>query len=193
MKRVHSPEPHDPERPEFDDDHPSKSQRKREMHALQDIGSQLVELSRERLKKMPMPEELLTAVLDYQRFTKHEARRRQLQYIGKLMRNIDPAPIQAQLDIFNGNSAAETARLHRLERLREQLLEDEKTLQVIIELWPACDLQHLRNLRRNAIKEREQQKPPRAFREIFQVLRELDEGAARGVPAESDQQQEAGE
>ncbi len=154
---------------------PSKSSRKRAMHALQDIGQRLVELSSEQLRKVPMPETLHDAVRDARRFTSHEARRRQLQYIGKLMRGVDPAPIQAQLDAFDGVSAAETARQHRLERLRTRFLEDEKNLTEIAQDFPAADFQYLRTLRRNALKEREQGRPPRAFREIFRVLRELDE------------------
>ena len=156
---------------------PSKSQRKRDMHALQDLGEQLVALSADQLKKVPMPESLADAVREARRMTKHEARRRQMQYLGKLMRHIDPEPIQAQLDVFNGLSKAEIARQHRLERLRAELLEDEKTLQTISETWPDADFQQLRTLRRNAIREREQNKPPRAFRELFRVLRDLDAGA----------------
>lgn len=162
---------------------PSKSRRKREMHALQDIGEQLVALSVDQLKKVPMPEELAAAVLDAKRMTKHEARRRQMQYVGKLMRNVDPAPIRAQLDVFAGVSKAEVARQHRLERLRNDLLEDEKALQKIGEVWPDADFQQLRTLRRNALKEREQNKPPRAFRELFRVLRELDGGDEAGPDA----------
>lgn len=155
---------------------PSKSSLKREMHALQDLGEQLVALSSERLAKVPMPEALLAAVKDAQRISKHGARRRQLQYIGKLMRHIDPVPIQAQLDAFNGVSKAEVARQHRLERLRTELMDDDRAIGKVAEIWPEADLQHLRTLRRNALKEREQNKPPRAFREIFRVLRDLDEG-----------------
>ncbi|WP_068804386.1 ribosome biogenesis factor YjgA, partial [Thauera phenolivorans] len=123
------------------------------------------------------PENLYEAIRAAQGF-KMEARRRQLQYIGKLMRNVDPAPIQAQLDVFNGNSAAEVARQHRLERLRADYLEDEKVLTTIADTWPGADLQHLRNLRRNALKEREQGKPPKAFRELFRVLRDLEAQAS---------------
>src|SRR5690606_9791920 len=100
--------------------------------------------------------------------------------------NIDPTPIQAQLDAFNGVSRAETARQHRLEKLRADLLEDEKLLGAIAETWPQADLQHLRTLRRNALKEREQNKPPRAFRELFRVLRELDEDARAAQAGEQD-------
>ncbi|THF60718.1 ribosome biogenesis factor YjgA [Pseudothauera rhizosphaerae] len=175
---------HHPDEGEFHDEQPSKTRRKKDMHALQDLGEQLVALSVERLRKVPMPEELFDAVRDAQRFTSHGARRRQMQYIGKLMRSIDAAPIQAQLDAFNGVSRAETARQHRLEKLRADLLEDEKVLGTIAETWPEADLQHLRVLRRNALKEREQDKPPRAYRELFRVLRELDEGAAAGAAPE---------
>ena len=152
---------------------PSKTRRKREMEALQDLGRQLVELSPERLRKVPLPDNLYEAIRAAQGF-KMEARRRQLQYIGKLMRVVDPAPIQAQLDVFNGNSAVEVARQHRLERLRAAYLEDEKLLTTIADTWPGADLQQLRTLRRNALKEREQGKPPKAFRELFRVLRELE-------------------
>ena len=162
---------------------PSKSSRKREMHALQDLGEQLVALSFDRLKKMALPDALYEAVRAAQGF-KMEARRRQMQYVGKLMRKIDPAPIQAQLLVFSGKSAAEVAKMHRLERLREQLLEDDKAIGILVELWPQVDVQYLRTLRRNALKERETAKPPKAFREIFRVLRELQD--AQDAAAEDD-------
>lgn len=153
---------------------PSKSQRKREMHALQDLGEQLVALSAERLARIPMPDALREAVREAQRLKSHEARRRQMQYIGRLMRSADPAPIQAALDALAGASRAETARQHRLERLRSRLLEDEAALGEIAAAHPGADLQRLRQLRRSALKEQELGKPPRSFREIFQVLRELE-------------------
>lgn len=161
---------------------PSKTRRKKDMQALQDLGEQLVALSTERLAKVPMPESLADAVRECQRITSHEGRRRQLQYIGKLMRSVDPAPIQAVLEAFAGTSREEVARQHRIERLRLELLEDEGVLHRIASTWPRADLQHLRVLRRNAIKEKEQNKPPRAFRELFKVLRELDAG-----PEETDE------
>lgn len=157
-------------------DGPSKTRRKKDMQALQDLGEQLVALSAERLAKVPLPESLADAVREARRITSHEGRRRQMQYIGKLMRGVDPAPIQAVLDAFAGTSRDETARQHRIERLRLELLEDEGVLHRIASTWPGADLQHLRVLRRNAIKEREQNRPPRAFRELFKVLRELELG-----------------
>jgi len=155
-------------------DKPSKSQIKRDMAALQDLGTALVALGRDQLARIDLPEDLRQAVRDCQRFTKHEAIRRQMQYIGRLMRDTDPEPIRAALDEINGVSAAANARLHALERRRTRLLEDEATvLAEILRDHPEADVQHLRQLRRNALKEREQGKPPRAFRDIFRVLREL--------------------
>lgn len=152
---------------------PSKSARKRAMTELQDLGKELVALSVDQIKKIDMPDDLRTAVRDAQRITQHEAHRRQLQYIGKLMRSIDPEPIQAALDEINGVSAAATARMHALERLRTRFLEDEKVIGEIAAAHPYADLQHLRQLRRNALKEQQLGKPPRAFRELFRVLRDL--------------------
>ena len=161
-------------------DRPSKSQKKREMQALQSLGEALVALSPDRLKKIEMPDILREAVRDAQRFDKREAGRRQMQYIGRLMRDIDPAPIQAALDEIRGVSAAANARQHALERLRTRLLEDESVVGEIAAAHPGADIQRLRQLRRNAIKEQAEGKPPRAFREIFRVLRELNESEEPG-------------
>jgi ribosome-associated protein len=157
---------------------PSKSQIKREMDALQALGARLVTLNADRLAKIAMPDELRDAVRDAQRFGKHEAKRRQLQYIGRLMRDVDPEPIQAALDEIDGISAAANARQHALERLRTRLLEDENVLGEIAQrhaTTATADFQHLRQLRRNALKEKVEGKPPRAYRELFRLLRELEE------------------
>ncbi|MDP2810905.1 MAG: ribosome biogenesis factor YjgA [Rhodocyclaceae bacterium] len=162
------------------DERPSKSSIKREMLARQEIGEALAELPPARLKKIDLPEALAQALRDYHRFPGHEAKRRQMQFIGRLMRDIDPAPIQAVLDEIRGVCAAANARQHALERLRARLLEDEAVLGEIAGEHPGADLQRLRQLRRNALKEQEQGKPPRAFRELFRVLRELE-----GTPEET--------
>lgn len=159
---------------------PSKSQRKRDSDALQDLGAALVALSKERLAKIEMSDTLRDAVREAQRLTKNEAKRRQQQYIGKLMRTEDPAPIQAALDAISGASNAENERMHHIERLRLKLLDDEAAaLDEITATHPNADVQHLRQLRRNAVKEKEQNRPPRAFREIFQVLKTLAEAKAK--------------
>ncbi len=153
---------------------PSKTKQKEAMHELRDLGAELVELSAGQLKRIDLPDNIRDAVRECQKITAHGARRRQIQYLGKLMRGTDDAPIRAGLALLRGESAAETARLHRLERTRARLLEDESFLSEIAALWPRADLQHLRQLRRNALKEQEGGKPPKNFRAIFQVLQELD-------------------
>lgn len=171
---------------EYEDDFPqgsSKTRRKQEMHELQALGEALVDLSPERLRKVPMPENLLEAVQDAQRFPSHGARRRQLQYIGRLMRSVDPEPIRAALAAFAGQSAAEAAAHQRLERLRTRLLESDDALTEVKDQWPQADLQHLRTLIRNARKETAAAKPPRAARELFRQLRTLAEGDAAPAPA----------
>ena len=153
---------------------PSKSQRKRESTALQDLGAELVALSKERLAKIDMPERLRDALLEAQRITKHEARRRQMQFIGKIMRDVDAAPLRAAMDGINGVSKAATIRQHQLERLRTRLMEDEAVFSEVAREYPGADMQHLRQLRRNALKEAQQGKPPRAYRELFRELRALE-------------------
>ena len=163
---------------------PSKTQRKQQMEELQTLGEELVALSIDRIKKIDIPDELRDSVREAQRMTRHdEAKRRQMQYIGKLMRNVEVEPIRAALALVRGESAGETAKLHRLERLRSELLADEKVAGEIAELYPTVDLQHLRSLRRAALKEQANNKPPRSYRAIFQLLKELDGGEPEEEPA----------
>ncbi len=166
---------------------PSKTKQKEAMHELRDLGAELVELSVGQLKRINLPENLFDAVRDCQKITAHGARRRQIQYLGKLMRGVDDEPIRAGLAMLRGESSAETARLHRLERFRVRLLEDESVLAEIAAQWPAVDLQHLRTLRRNALKEKENNKPPKNFRAIFQVLQDLDKAGATAAEGDADE------
>jgi ribosome-associated protein len=154
---------------------PSKTKKKAAMHELQDLGAELVGLSVGQLKRIKLPENIYEAVRDCQKISAHGAHKRQLQYLGKLMRSTDDEPIRAGLALIRGESSAETARLHRLERLRTRLLEDESAVADIAAIWPSADLQQLRQLRRNALKEHEANKPPKSFRAIFQILQELDQ------------------
>jgi len=165
---------------DFTDSHerPSKTKQKAAMHELQDLGAELVGLSVGQLKRIKLPENIYEAVRDCQKITAHGAHKRQLQYLGKLMRSTDDEPIRAGLALIRGESSAETARLHRLERLRTHLLEDESAVADIAAIWPGADLQQLRQLRRNALKEQEANKPPKSFRAIFQILQELDQQGA---------------
>ena len=148
------------------------------MHDLQALGVELVELSESVLAEVEMPEELRNAVVEAKRITAHEGRRRQIQYIGRLMRDVDPAPLRQQLDALTGHSAAETARHKRLEALREKLLADDLALTDYVAIHPGADLQELRTLIRNARREQKEGKPPRAFRELFRLLKSLDAPAA---------------
>ena len=160
----------------------SKTRRKQQMEDLQSLGENLVALSTERIKQIDIPEELRSAVSDAQRMTRHdEAKRRQMQYIGKIMRNVDIEPIRAALDLVRGESASETARMHRLERLRTELLADETVLHAIATDYPSVDLQHLRSLRRAALKEHEQNKAPRSFRAIYQLLKDQEQEKRQGI------------
>jgi len=152
---------------------PSKTKIKQQMHDLQDIGEQLVALSKDQLKEVDIPETLRDAILEAKRITKFGAVKRQMQYIGRLMRDVDAAPIIAKLDVWGGKSHQHIAYLHRVERWRDRLLEDEKALTELLADHPDADAQRLRTLIRNAHKEKELNKPPKSYREIFQVLREM--------------------
>lgn len=163
---------------EFDDDEEiifvSKSQLKRESHALQDLGEELVGLPASRLAKIPMPEELADAVELARRITARGGRKRQLQYIGKVMRKIDVEPIEQAMAALHNDAARETARLHKLEQWRDRLLEEgDHALSELLDDYPQADRQHLRQLLRNAQREKQQNKPPKSARELFRYLREL--------------------
>lgn len=158
-------------------DRPSKSQLKREMHALQELGVELVALPKDALKRMPMPESLDEAVRAARRITDHEGKRRQMQYVGKVMRGLvdeETAALREALDKYKGINKAETARLHWIERTREKLLADDAALTEFIRQHPAVDPQEGRTLIRNARKEAQQGKPPRYFRDLFQWIKNAD-------------------
>lgn len=151
----------------------SKSQLKRESQALQDLGEALVELPSHQLALIPMPEELADAVALARKITARGGRKRQLQYIGKIMRRVEAEPIQQAVDNLAAGSAREIARLHRLESWRDRLLaEGDAALGELLDEYPTLDRQHLRQLIRNGQKELAQQKPPKSAREIFRYLRE---------------------
>jgi ribosome-associated protein len=154
----------------------SKTRKKQQMQELQDLGEELADLPSDWLKKIDIPENLRDALFEAQRMSSHGAKRRQLQYVGKVMRDLEAEPIRAALANLRGESAVEVARMHRLERLRTRLMEDEQALSDIANTFPDADLQHLRALRRSALKEQEGQKPPRSYRAIFQTLKDLEAG-----------------
>ena len=152
---------------------PSKTKIKQQMHDLQDIGEQLVALNAGQLMELDLPERLLDAIREIKRIHKFGAQRRQMQFIGRLMREADITPIIAKLEIWNGTSRQHTAHLHQLELWRERLLESDAALTELLAAHPHADAQRLRALIRNSHKEKELNKPPKSYREIFQALREI--------------------
>lgn len=151
----------------------SRTKRKQNDQALQDLGEELVAVGEDKLAELDLPERLRDAVMQARAISKFGALRRQMQYIGRLMREEgDPETIRAQLDAWKGVSIEETAHLHLIERWRLRLLNDEKALEELITEYPGADIRQLRTLMRNAKREKEADKPPKSFRELFQVLRE---------------------
>src|SRR5262249_47784647 len=131
----------------------SKTQRKREMHALQELGEQLVGLTAAQLARLELPEKLLDAVQLAQQIHKFGALRRQLQYVGRLMRDVDSDAIAAQLEAWRGSARDATARLHALERWRDELIASDVAMADLAAAYPGCDTQRLRTLVRNARRE----------------------------------------
>lgn len=153
---------------------PSKSQRKREMHALQDMGAELVELPANQLDKLPLPERLRDAINLCQQISAHEGKRRQLQFIGKLLRDVDPEPLLQALEQRRQQAKVSAQKHHTLERWRDRMLaEGDDALNAFMQEYPQADRQQLRQLIRTAQKEAEQNKPPAAARELFRSLRTI--------------------
>ena len=177
-------------------DRPSKSQLKRDMTALQKLGAELVAEARDRVKRVPMPEDVREAILECQLIKDHEGRRRQLQYVGKKMRTLNEdelAAIQRTLDSWRGLSKADTNAMHALERKRDKLLTDEKTLTELLVANPELDAQQLRALIRNARKEQAENKPPKAYRELFQILKQIQAKTRAAAEAEAEENDDADE
>ncbi|AGV12267.1 TPA: ribosome biogenesis factor YjgA [Haemophilus influenzae] len=151
----------------------SKSEIKRDAEDLKQLGEKIVNLTKNNLAKIPLNESLLDAIELAQRLQK-EARRRQLQYIGKLLRGIDVEPIREVLDKIENKHNQQQAMLHKIEKVRDELVEKgDVALTDLLNDYPDGDRQQLRNLIRSAQKEREQNKPSKAYREIYQMLKVL--------------------
>lgn len=159
----------------MDEELVSKTRRKQEMHALQALGASLLDLSDAQLESMKLPSGLARALREARNISSHEARRRQMQYIGRLMRDVDPGPIRARLAEIEGRSAVATAQHRRIEQWRARLLEDDDALTEFAREYPAIDLQAMRTLIRNARREQKEGRAPRAFRELYRVVREAGE------------------
>ena len=162
-----------------EDDFISKTRRKREARNLQDVGAALVELSEEQLARLGLPETLFDAVLACKHITKHEARRRQIQYIGRIMRDVDSAPIAEQLRAIESPSKRDTALLHLAEKWRQDFLADPDAIVRFAREFPEADQDHLRNLVKGAQDEERASKPPKKFRELFPAVNDLIQHHAR--------------
>ncbi|RUO78574.1 ribosome biogenesis factor YjgA [Pseudidiomarina taiwanensis] len=158
-----------------DDDFVSKSQLKREAAALQALGEKLVNLSAGKLAKIPLDDSLADAILLAQKIrNKREGYRRQLQFIGKIMRQLDTAEIEAAVAELEKQHDTQNAFFHQLEKTRDAILSDgDEAIQAFLADYPLADRQKLRQLYRQAQKQQQQNKPPQAARELFKYLREV--------------------
>ncbi|MFM9271614.1 ribosome biogenesis factor YjgA [Halomonas elongata] len=155
------------------DERPSKSRLKREMHALQALGERLIAMNESERARFPLSDELLAAIEETGRIRAREARRRHMQYVGKLMRREDLDGIQAVFDEIDREQLQRDHAFHRLEKWRDRLIDEgDDAVADFIEAFPDTDRQALRQLIRNARRERDQGKPPTNARRLFKLIRE---------------------
>ena len=157
---------------------PSKTQRKKASHGLQDLGVAVVELPEDRLLALGLDETLLDAIQQYRRTRSHEGRRRQMQYIGKLMRRVDPEPIQEAVAAAHMRPAKDSLALHEAERWRADLIAADDAVGRFVHAHPGCDTQRLRSLVRAARADASavpEQRSGRAFRDLFRFIRDAQE------------------
>ncbi|HXU53342.1 MAG TPA: ribosome biogenesis factor YjgA [Casimicrobiaceae bacterium] len=158
----------------------SKTQRKREMHDLQALGAALAALDAAHLAAFDLPERLVDALNDLRTITRHEARRRQMQYVGRLMRDVDPEPIAAALARLQEGPRADKARFAAVEGWRDRLIDDDAALAEFVAAHPAASADALRPLIAAARDERRRGAPPRDYRRLFRALKSIDDAAHAG-------------
>lgn len=164
------PEPLDIDEQE---ERPSKSQLKREMHALQALGETLIAMKPAERARFPLSDDMLRAIEETSRIRSHEGRRRHMQYVGKLIRKEDLAAIQGVFDAIEQEKEQRDHAFHRLEKWRDRLVDEgDDAVDLFLADYPDADRQTLRQLVRNARKEREQGKPPTSVRKLFKHLRD---------------------
>jgi ribosome-associated protein len=162
---------------EGDDTRPSKSALKRQMHSLQELGQALTELPASRTNALDLPESLRDALAEFRRTRSFEGKRRQMQFIGKLMRHADEGPIREAVAAFKLGSAKETLALHHAERWREEMLASDDAVTRWVNSFPATDVQQLRSLVRSARKDAKAVLPEgeirhgRNYRDLFQQIK----------------------
>jgi ribosome-associated protein len=152
----------------------SKSEKKREMTALREIGDRLSGLSPEQLNELEIPGEIQESLNLYRNMKNNGARRRQLKYIGVLLRRVDPEPLKEMISETERAEKGRTAKFHQIESMRESLIEgNDSVIGEIVGIFPDADLRKLRQLVRGARKEKKENKPPKHARALFRYLREL--------------------
>jgi len=156
---------------------PSKSELKRRMTARQDLGEALAQLGERQLARIPIEDpRLLDALRELRGIRSNSARRRHLQYIGRLMREVDPEPLERALRDLQGQQRGAAEAFHRLEALRDQVLEQgDPAIERVMRQWPSADRQQLRQLALQHRRETARGKPPAASRRLFRYLRQLQE------------------
>lgn len=183
--RQHRDQPEEPQEPSARYDRPSKSQLKREMTALQELGEQLLKLPLSKLRDMPIPEKLFDAIELAQRIRDREGLRRQRQYIGRLMRDVDPAPLRDALSVDGAAHRAEVAAMHSAERWRERLLADNAALAEFCSGYPQGprELEKLEKLVAGARAEASSPQHGRSYRQLYRLLRDIILAASMPKPA----------
>ena len=152
------------------DDRPSKSQIKRELQTLQDLGKEMTRLGADTLNKIPLPEDVREAIDEYAKMRSFGAQRRQLQLIGKRMNGLDPVKVRAAIDMATGESKAAVAAHHCAERLRDKLIAEDAFLTDFIKEFPDVNVQSVRQIIRAARKEAQLNKPPKSARELYRLI-----------------------
>ena len=172
----------------------SKSERKRRHHAIRDLGAALADLAPKQLARIPLDDELMAVVMDAAK-AQRSARQRQLRYLAKRLAAADLGPIQAAYEAVKGEGDKATAKQHRLEHWRERLIEEgDKALDEYLQAYPEAPRGELRALVRQSRSERERQRPPKSARQLFRLLRGLDderdvEAAEEAAWSDSDEPQ----
>jgi len=170
---------------------PSRTELKRQSEALQQLGRELAEMPADRLARIDMPDELRAAILAWRGIRAHEGGRRQMQYIGKLMRSADADALREAVAASKIGSAAQTLALHEAERWRDSLIADDDALTRWMQDHPDCDAQQLRSLvraaRRDGAAQVAEQRQPRSYRDLFQFIRPLLAGSQADEPATTDE------
>lgn len=157
-----------------DDDWVSKTQRKRECDGVLELGEKLITLNKEELAQITMDDELRSAIEEAQRITAHSALKRQKHFIAKVMRGLQDDTLEPQLERVLHKDDIYNSQFKRMEKWRDTIIENgDRGINTFVEEYPLADRSHLRQLVRNAAKEKKNDKPPAAYRQIFKYIREV--------------------